>query len=83
MKTFNRNKEAKMHAATCSECGKNCEVPFEPSPDKPIYCANCYEKEYKSGFSKTAKSKKKNENILDKLDRIIAILEDMKSEREG
>ena len=32
-----------MHKAVCDECGKNCEVPFRPSGEKPIYCSNCFE----------------------------------------
>jgi len=32
-----------MHKAVCDECGQNCEVPFRPSGDKPIYCSNCFE----------------------------------------
>lgn len=32
-----------MHKAVCDKCGKNCEVPFRPSGDKPIYCSECFE----------------------------------------
>lgn len=28
--------------ATCSQCRKSCEVPFRPSGDKPVYCADCF-----------------------------------------
>ncbi|PIN91480.1 DNA-directed RNA polymerase [Candidatus Pacearchaeota archaeon CG10_big_fil_rev_8_21_14_0_10_32_14] len=38
-----------MHKATCSECGKECEVPFKPAQDKPVFCQDCYKK--KKGFS--------------------------------
>ncbi|MBU2542168.1 hypothetical protein KJ785_01240 [Patescibacteria group bacterium] len=31
-----------MHSATCSECGDNCEVPFKPTGDKPIFCSDCF-----------------------------------------
>ena len=27
-----------MFKANCATCGKECEVPFRPSGDKPIYC---------------------------------------------
>ena len=27
---------------TCSECGIQCEVPFQPKPDKPVYCQKCW-----------------------------------------
>ncbi|MBI3291109.1 hypothetical protein HYZ76_02390 [Candidatus Falkowbacteria bacterium] len=33
-----------MHQATCSNCGKKCEVPFKPTGDRPIYCSDCFEK---------------------------------------
>ncbi len=31
-----------MHAVTCSECGKQTEVPFRPSGDRPVYCRDCF-----------------------------------------
>ena len=36
---------AEMHAATCNNCGKSCEVPFKPNGKKPIYCSSCFFKE--------------------------------------
>lgn len=35
-------REITMHKAVCDECKKNCEVPFKPSSDKPIYCNECF-----------------------------------------
>jgi CxxC-x17-CxxC domain-containing protein len=32
------------HPAVCAECGKDCEVPFEPREGKPVYCSDCYSK---------------------------------------
>lgn len=31
-----------MHAVTCSECGKETEVPFRPTGDRPVYCRECF-----------------------------------------
>jgi len=31
-----------MHKATCGDCGNECEVPFEPRQDKPVYCNECF-----------------------------------------
>jgi len=31
-----------MHKAVCSDCGSNCEVPFRPTGDKPIFCSDCF-----------------------------------------
>jgi CxxC-x17-CxxC domain-containing protein len=33
-----------MFPATCSDCGKSTEVPFEPRNGKPVYCSDCYRK---------------------------------------
>ena len=33
-----------MFPATCAECGKDTEVPFEPRGDRPVYCSDCYRK---------------------------------------
>jgi CxxC-x17-CxxC domain-containing protein len=32
-----------MYPAVCSNCGKETEVPFQPSGDKPVYCRECFE----------------------------------------
>ncbi|UCB60652.1 MAG: DNA-directed RNA polymerase [Candidatus Bathyarchaeota archaeon] len=33
-----------MHKAACSECGEECEVPFKPDPNRPVYCRECWSK---------------------------------------
>jgi len=33
-----------MYKAICANCGNECEVPFRPTGDKPVYCSNCFEK---------------------------------------
>lgn len=38
-----------MHKAVCDECQKNCEVPFRPSQDKPIYCNDCFSSKREDG----------------------------------
>lgn len=32
-----------MFAATCSSCGQEAQVPFQPRGDKPVYCSSCFE----------------------------------------
>ena len=32
-----------MFTATCSQCGGEAKVPFEPRGDKPVYGSNCFE----------------------------------------
>ncbi len=31
-----------MFPAICSDCGDNCEVPFRPSGEQPVYCRDCF-----------------------------------------
>jgi len=38
------NESREMHKAVCAECKQDCEVPFEPTEDKPVYCKECYSK---------------------------------------
>ena len=30
--------------ATCAQCGKDTEVPFEPREGRPVYCSDCFSK---------------------------------------
>lgn len=32
-----------MFTATCSNCGNEAQVPFQPSHDKPVYCSECFQ----------------------------------------
>jgi CxxC-x17-CxxC domain-containing protein len=34
-----------MFTVTCSSCGQEAQVPFQPSGDKPVYCSACFEKQ--------------------------------------
>jgi CxxC-x17-CxxC domain-containing protein len=34
----------RMFPAVCAECGKDTEVPFEPTNGRPVYCSECYSK---------------------------------------
>ena len=33
-----------MFKSVCAECGKECEVPFQPTGDRPVYCQECWAK---------------------------------------
>jgi len=35
--------QREMFSATCSSCGKEAQVPFQPSGDKPVYCSDCFQ----------------------------------------
>ena len=34
--------QRQMYPVVCSQCGKNTEVPFKPSGDRPVYCSDCF-----------------------------------------
>jgi len=40
----NYRSRRQMFPAVCAECGKDTEVPFEPSTGRPVYCSDCYRK---------------------------------------
>lgn len=33
-----------MYKAVCADCHKDCEVPFKPSGERPVYCKECFAK---------------------------------------
>jgi CxxC-x17-CxxC domain-containing protein len=37
-------RERSFTKAVCAECNKECEVPFKPSGDRPVYCKECFSK---------------------------------------
>jgi CxxC-x17-CxxC domain-containing protein len=41
-----------MHDAVCAQCGKDTQVPFRPSGDRPVYCSDCFSKRPASGSSR-------------------------------
>lgn len=77
-----------MFSAVCSNCGKECQVPFRPTNGKPVYCSDCFEKmrggdrgpvrEARFGGQNQQPSDN-NKALLDsinsKLDKIIRLLE--------
>ncbi len=50
-----------MHRATCSECGKGCEVPFRPTGDKPVFCSDCFESKRDGGNDRGGRNFEKRE----------------------
>jgi CxxC-x17-CxxC domain-containing protein len=73
-----------MHEVTCSKCGKQCEVPFKPTGDKPVFCSDCFRTEGgsrsnsrdgASGISSTQYAE-----LNKKLDRILEVLKNVEFE---
>lgn len=39
-----RRAERRLYSVICADCGKESEVPFQPSHDRPVYCRECFAK---------------------------------------
>ena len=37
----NQREPRKFYDAVCSDCGVECQVPFEPKDERPVYCSDC------------------------------------------
>ena len=57
--TAKRKERSEMYQAVCSECGKDCELPFKPRGDKPVYCSSCFEKKSNKNRPKQEFSKRR------------------------
>ena len=50
------NRDRQMFQATCSNCGKPCEVPFKPTGDKPVFCNDCFNKKRDQSDTRMSRS---------------------------
>lgn len=72
--------EKRMFRAVCDGCGRDCEVPFKPSEDKPVYCDECFGKNNESRKSESKGNSSDNslakqiEALNSKLDKVIQLL---------
>ena len=72
-KRYSRNRrDFEMTKVTCSSCGVECEVPFKPTTDKPLFCDGCFSKK---GKSSSRPSNDDHEVINNKLDKIMKSLD--------
>lgn len=55
-----------MHSAVCDECGKNCEVPFRPTGDKPVFCSDCFRNKGGSDVSREREGRRDSRDFSHK-----------------
>jgi CxxC-x17-CxxC domain-containing protein len=61
----NRFRERILHKAICADCNKECEVPFKPRPDRPVYCKACFSKRKNPNtFKERPDNRPKEENAV-------------------
>jgi CxxC-x17-CxxC domain-containing protein len=41
-----------MYPAVCAQCGKETQVPFLPSGERPVYCSDCFQTRRDTGGSR-------------------------------
>ncbi len=78
-----RPQRREMFDVTCTKCGKDAQVPFKPTGNKPVLCSDC--------FSKDGGDRRGNGNsgsvdlteINAKLDKIIRILSELELDVEA
>jgi len=51
-------RDRNFYQVICAECGQNCEVPFKPSGDRPVYCKDCFSKRKDSGGGSVFKGRR-------------------------
>ena len=55
-----------VHSATCSGCGKDCQVPFKPNGKKPVFCSACYVREEKTGDDRRSDNRGEKSSFYEK-----------------
>jgi len=38
----NKHRERPMYKVVCADCKKECEIPFKPTGERPVYCKPCF-----------------------------------------
>ncbi len=41
--SYSSDREREMFTATCGDCGNECQIPFKPKGDRPVYCRECFQ----------------------------------------
>lgn len=55
-----------LYDAVCDECGKDCQVPFKPSGERPIYCSDCFEKKGRRDGDRSSRRVSRRRNFGDR-----------------
>lgn len=79
-----------MFSAVCDNCGKTCQLPFEPRAGKPVFCSRCFEDKEKGvdmSQRRSASNGTQKSSDLDainvKLDKILNLLSNGKAVKKA
>lgn len=55
--------EGEKFKAVCAECGKECEIPFNPTEGRPVKCDDCFRKGRES-FDRFGRNRRKDFHVV-------------------
>jgi CxxC-x17-CxxC domain-containing protein len=68
--------DVQMTKVVCSGCGNDCQVPFKPTSNKPVFCDECFAKKGDNKRSGSRGNSNKDFDIInEKLNKIMKALE--------
>jgi CxxC-x17-CxxC domain-containing protein len=62
-KQGNDYRERILYKAICADCNKECEVPFRPSGNRPVYCKECFSKRKRGDLFKEKSDYRPNQVV--------------------
>lgn len=65
-----RDEERVMTDVVCDKCGKECQVPFKPTPGKPIYCNECFKNNDSDDHSGSKGNSEQIDNLAREIEKI-------------
>jgi len=74
--------DRQMHDVVCDECSADCQVPFKPTPGKPILCDTCFSKSRGKGRGgDNTEVMEQMKGLNEKMDKLISILDPKASKK--
>ena len=61
-RNINKNESA---IVTCADCGNECEIPFVPKHDRPVYCSDCFKLNKPGKFDNDRNSRNDSDSQFD------------------
>jgi CxxC-x17-CxxC domain-containing protein len=59
-KKYHDDEPVRTFKAVCADCKVECEVPFQPKNDKPVYCKKCWSQHRPRNYNKNFRNKNQN-----------------------
>ena len=63
---FQKGQNNESTIVTCADCGQECEIPFVPKHDRPVYCSECFKHNKPRGSDDQRRDNNSNYSRKDK-----------------